>query len=145
MAISTFDLFTIGIGPSSSHTVGPMRAANQFVHRLEQQGLVGNVSRLTVHLYGSLGATGRGHGTDKAIVLGLEGELPETVDVDTAPQRLLNVSESNSLRLCSTRTINFSLRDHLVFEKRESLPGHPNGMRFAAFDEGGSELLTRVY
>jgi L-serine dehydratase len=145
MAISTFDLFTIGIGPSSSHTVGPMRAASLFVRRLEQQGLLQKVSGLTVHLYGSLGATGRGHGTDKAIVLGLEGESPETVDVEAVPQRMLDLAENNSLCLPGAGTIKFSLRDHLIFEKRESLPGHPNGMRFAATDAGGHELMSRVY
>jgi L-serine dehydratase len=145
MAISTFDLFTIGIGPSSSHTVGPMRAARTFVGRLDEQGLLQSVGQLTVHLYGSLGATGRGHGTDKAVVLGLEGATPEDVDVDGIPQRMLELAENSSIRLAGTKEISFSLRDNLIFEKRESLPGHPNGMRFIALDSKGVELMSRVY
>ncbi len=145
MAISTFDLFTIGIGPSSSHTVGPMRAARIFVTRLRDQNCLEDVARLVVHLYGSLGATGRGHGTDKAIVLGLEGATPETVDVDAIPERMSDLGENASLDLFGMHSINFSIRDDLIFEKRESLPGHPNGMKFSAIDADGNELLSRVY
>ncbi len=145
MAISTFDLFTIGIGPSSSHTVGPMRAACTFATKLRDLGLLDEVKGLSVRLYGSLGATGRGHGTDKAVVLGLEGELPESVDVDAIPQRMAQVEEQKLISLLGSHQVVFNPREHLVFEKRESLPGHPNGMRFGALDEKGNELLARIY
>jgi len=98
-----------------------------------------------VRLYGSLGATGRGHGSDKAIVLGFEGATPETVDVDGIQQRMESLCESARLHILSTHEINFDLRENLVFEKRESLPGHPNGMRFNAYDKNGSEIFSRVY
>lgn len=145
MSISTFDLFTIGIGPSSSHTVGPMRAARTFASRLSEQGLLDDVTRLTIRLYGSLGATGRGHGTDKAVVLGLEGATPELVDVDGIPQRMADLMVNKSLRLLGTHQIDFDIREDLVFEKRESLPGHPNGLRFSAINADATELMSRVY
>ena len=145
MSISVFDLFTIGIGPSSSHTVGPMRAAAMFVDSLTGEGLLDKTANLRVQLYGSLGATGRGHGTHKAIVLGLEGETPEAVDVDAIPARMQRLEEVRELTLGGSRTIDFDLRADLVFEKRESLPGHPNGMRFVAADGDGAALLERVY
>jgi L-serine dehydratase len=145
MAISVFDLFTIGIGPSSSHTVGPMRAARMFASRLQRDGLSNKVARLQVHLYGSLGATGRGHGTHKAVVLGLEGETPESVDVDAIPARMQAIEDDKVLALYGAATIPFSLREDLVFENRKSLPMHPNGLRFLAFDAEGKELLARIY
>jgi len=145
MSISVFDLFTIGIGPSSSHTVGPMRAAHLFVTRLEQKGVLESVQRIHVQLYGSLGATGRGHGTDKAVVLGLEGEQPESVDVDAIPGRLQAIAESGRLKVGARHVIPFDIKGDLLFEKRESLPGHPNGLRFAAFDAAGGPLLERIY
>ncbi|MEM7501278.1 MAG: L-serine ammonia-lyase [Pseudomonadota bacterium] len=145
MAISVFDLFTIGIGPSSSHTVGPMRAAALFVAELRETNALDNVERVAVHLYGSLGATGRGHGTDKAVVLGLAGAAPETVDVDGIPGFMDNVASSGRLGLSGDKDVAFDLREDLVFEKRESLPGHPNGMRFMARAADDAELLTRVY
>jgi len=145
MSLSVFELFTIGIGPSSSHTVGPMRAALMFASRLQKNGLTEKVSRLVVHLYGSLGATGRGHGTHKAVVLGLEGETPESVDVDAIPGRMQALEEGKVLTLHGDRKINFSIRDDLVFENRKSLPSHPNGMKFLALDADGNELLARVY
>ncbi len=145
MAISVFDLFTIGIGPSSSHTVGPMRAASMFVSRVHEQGHLQSVKRIQIHLYGSLGATGRGHGTDKAVVLGLSGEQPETVDVDRIPALMAEIERSRSLQLLGEQHIFFEIKNDLIFEKRESLPGHPNGMKFAALAGDGSELLSRVY
>lgn len=145
MAISVFDLFTIGIGPSSSHTVGPMRAARTFASRLESNGLLDRVDRIVVHLYGSLGATGRGHGTHKAVMLGLEAETPESVDVDAIPTRMAAIDSDKRIRLHGTRPIEFDPSRDLVFEKRESLPGHPNGMRFRALACDGSELFDRVY
>jgi len=145
MAISVFDLFTIGIGPSSSHTVGPMRAASMFVSRAREQGRLQSIERLLIHLYGSLGATGRGHGTDKAVVLGLTGEQPETVDVEKIPDLMAEIERTGSLRLHGEQHISFAIKNDLVFEKRESLPGHPNGMKFVALAADGSELLSRVY
>ena len=101
MAISVFDLFSIGIGPSSSHTVGPMRAAQQFVANLQQDGLLSQVARVKTDLYGSLGATGKGHGSDKAVMLGLEGELPESVDTASVDTRLELIREKRQLILLS--------------------------------------------
>jgi L-serine dehydratase len=145
MSISVFDLFTIGIGPSSSHTVGPMRAARMFAGKMDNAGNIEKVSRLTVHLYGSLGATGRGHGTDKAVVLGLEGETPESVDVDSIPARMDDIDTNKALNLLGKSKVDFDMQRDLVFEKRESLPGHPNGLRFAASDVNGQPLLERIY
>ena len=99
MAVSVFDLFKIGIGPSSSHTVGPMRAARMFTHALREQGLLGPVHRVVAEMFGSLGATGKGHGTDTAVLLGLAGHEPDTVDVDAVPSILQDIRDSNSLRL----------------------------------------------
>jgi len=145
MSISVFDLFTIGIGPSSSHTVGPMRAAGLFAGKLRDAGSLDAVGRVVVTLYGSLGATGRGHGTDKAVILGLEGELPETVDVDAIPARLEAIDEAGELRLAGRQRIAFDRSRDLVFEKRASLPGHPNGLRFESFSGDGEPVLSRVY
>ena len=145
MSISVFDLFTIGIGPSSSHTVGPMRAANTFASKLLDSGAMENVDRVAVQLYGSLGATGRGHGSDKAVVLGLEGERPESVDVDGIEARMAVIKDQSSLSLLGQHAVTFDFRDDLIFEKRESLPGHPNGMQFIAFAADGNKLLSRIY
>ncbi len=145
MAISVFDLFTIGIGPSSSHTVGPMRAARRFVESLCDRGVRERVARVEVRLYGSLGATGRGHGTHRAVVLGLMGETPEAVDVDAIPARMAAIERDGELALSGGAPIAFALGEDLVFEKRESLPGHPNGMRCTAWDAAGEMLAARVY
>lgn len=145
MAISVFDLFTIGIGPSSSHTVGPMRAAGTFVSRLINKDLLDDVDTLRVNLYGSLGATGRGHGSDKAMILGLAGETPEEVNVDLIPDLLARIDSEQRLTLAGRKSIQFDPKNDLVFEKRESLPGHPNGMRFSAFGADGQVLLERIY
>lgn len=145
MAISTFDLFTIGIGPSSSHTVGPMRAALLFGQRLEAHDLLQQVAGVSIELYGSLGATGRGHGTDKAVVLGLEGEAPESVDVDAVPQRMRALAAEKTMLLLGERQIHFDPREHLIFEKRATLPGHPNGMRFTAIDKEKNAIMERIY
>jgi len=145
LAVSVFELFTIGIGPSSSHTVGPMRAAHRFVTRLHEGGLLDKAERVVIRLYGSLGATGRGHGSDKAIILGLQGEKPETVDVEGIDARMLAIREQASIMLLGRRSIGFDLRNDIVFEKRESLPGHPNGMQFVALAADDSELMSRIY
>ena len=144
MAISVFDLFKIGIGPSSSHTVGPMNAARRFAVELDQRGLVDQVVAVRVELYGSLGATGRGHGTDKAIVLGLMGETPEGVEIESIPARVARVKEQGRLPLLGRHEIAFVDGAHLLF-LRKALPFHPNGMRFAALGREGSELFARVY
>ena len=144
MAISVFDLFKIGIGPSSSHTVGPMRAARTFALGLEAEGLLPRVAAVRAELYGSLGATGRGHGSDKAVILGLLGETPEQVDVAAIPALLARVRAQGSLALLGHRAVPFLEREHLQFLRR-SLPYHPNGLRFAACDEAGQELRARVY
>jgi L-serine dehydratase len=145
MAISVFDLFSIGIGPSSSHTVGPMRAAHRFVTGLEGDGLLAQVGRVTVELYGSLGATGHGHGSARAVMLGLTGERPETVDTDAAPGREAAIRAARRLALLGRHEVDFDPDTDLVLHRRRSLPFHPNGMRCVAYDEGGAELRARTY
>jgi len=145
MALSVFDLFTIGIGPSSSHTVGPMRAARLFAQELDRAGALAQTGVVAVELYGSLGLTGRGHGSDRAVVLGLEGETPEGVDPDSIEQRLARIRERRSLSLLGRRPIAFDEREHLVFHRRGALPMHPNGMRFHAMDRSGRPLKDAVY
>jgi L-serine dehydratase len=145
MAVSVFDLFKIGIGPSSSHTVGPMRAARMFVERLVHQGQLERVARVEVRLYGSLGATGKGHGSDKAVLLGLEGEEPETVDVAQIPARLERIRGEGRLRLAGRHEVAFRDREHLTFYRRESLPYHANGMRIEAFSADGAQVESRTY
>jgi len=149
MAVSVFDLFKIGIGPSSSHTVGPMRAARLFAARLQHDGQMPRVARVVAELYGSLGATGKGHGSDKAVLLGLEGEEPDRVDVERIDERLAAIRSNGALRLLGTHAVAFDLRADLLFFRKLTLDGEPlahaNGMRFIAFDGGGSELARRVY
>jgi len=145
LAISVLELFRVGIGPSSSHTVGPMRAARQFASLLREAGLLDRTSAVQAQLYGSLGATGRGHGSDKAVMLGLEGEEPERIDPDTIEARLARIRERGALDLLGQHPIAFLEREHLVFHRRESLPFHPNGMRFAARGLTGEELAAKQY
>jgi len=145
MALSAFDLYSIGIGPSSSHTVGPMRAAKLFVDGLTADNQLEAVSRVRTELFGSLGATGHGHGTPKAVVLGLEGEEPATVDTGGADARVGLVREQGKLLLGGVRVISFDADDDLVMHRRRSLPGHPNGMTFTAYDGGGLLLRQRTY
>lgn len=145
MALSVFDMFSVGIGPSSSHTVGPMRAARRFLDELHAEGTFDRVTRIKVELFGSLGATGRGHGSDRAVVLGLEGEHPETVDTDGIDARMTQVETTGTLRLDGRHEVSFARQHGLVFHRRKSLPGHPNGMRFQAEAAGGTPLLERVY
>ena len=142
--VSVLEIFKIGIGPSSSHTVGPMVAAKRFATLLDELRLLEQVVSLRVELFGSLGATGKGHGTDKAILLGLEGQQPETVDVDAISSRIETIRKHRSLSLLGKRPIAFDEIRGLVFKRRESLPFHPNGMRFSAAGEVG-ELLSRTY
>lgn len=145
MAISVFDLFKIGIGPSSSHTGGPMAAAHKFARGLHQDGLLDQVTRVETILYGSLGLTGKGHGSDKAVLLGLSGEKPELVDVETVDARVAEMRESGTILLHGTHEIPFVIGDHLVFERKISLPEHPNGMRFTAYAASGERLREKVY
>lgn len=144
MAISVFDLFKIGIGPSSSHTVGPMRAALQFVTKLEESECLEMTCIVKAELYGSLGATGKGHGSDKAVLLGLEGEAPDLIDPDRITESLARIRATGRLNLMGHRSIPFVEKDHLLFFRR-SLPFHPNGMRFVAYDNAGNELLATTY
>ncbi len=144
MAVSVFDLFKIGIGPSSSHTVGPMRAARLFGLRLQHDELLDRTARVQVILYGSLGATGKGHGSDKAVLLGLAGHEPDTVDVEAIPA-LLEGIRAGDLHLVGQRKIAFDESKDLVFKRRETLPFHANGMRCIAFDVEGNEIANRVY
>ena len=145
MAVSVFELFKIGIGPSSSHTVGPMRAAFTFVQRLEGSNLLNQVERLHVTLFGSLAFTGRGHGTDKAVMLGLSGELPDQVDPDGIDEILQIIQSSGFIKLAGKFQIGFSETTDLLFNKHETLPHHSNGMRFTGFDHNGEQLLARDY
>ena len=145
MSISTFDLFKVGIGPSSSHTVGPMHAARMFAVALEDTGSLGRCYRVTTELFGSLGSTGAGHGSPKAIILGLEGEAPDTVDIEGIEARVAAAREHGSLTLLGKHRIAFDYRDDLIMHRTETLPFHANGMRFSAYDEQGEALQTRVY
>jgi L-serine dehydratase len=145
MALSVFDLFKIGIGPSSSHTVGPMRAARQFALRLRARGLLERVARITAVLYGSLGATGKGHGSDKAMLLGLSGHEPDRVDVDAIGAMVEGIRASGRLSVLGEREIPFDEKSDLVFNHKDTLPLHSNGMRFVALDGAGTELATGTY
>ncbi|MGW0808827.1 L-serine ammonia-lyase [Nonomuraea sp. NPDC002799] len=145
MAISVFDLFKIGIGPSSSHTGGPMAAAHKFARGLHDDGLLGQVARVETILYGSLGLTGKGHGSDKAVLLGLSGDKPELVDVDSIEARLAVMRESGTVQLYGTHEIPFVIGEDLIFERKISLPEHPNGMRFTATSASGATLREKVY
>jgi L-serine dehydratase len=145
MAVSVFDLFKIGIGPSSSHTVGPMKAACSFVRRLERGGLLDRTAGIRVSLYGSLAHTGRGHGTDKAVMLGLQGELPDRIDPDRIGPMLELIRGREEIRLLGRHPMRFDEKSDLLFRKREKLPHHPNGMRFEALDADGGLLERREY
>ncbi|GAA4865021.1 L-serine ammonia-lyase [Kitasatospora terrestris] len=145
MAISVFDLFSIGIGPSSSHTVGPMRAARMFARRLKSEGLIADVATLRAELFGSLGATGHGHGTPKAVLLGLENNSPRTVDVDRADLDVERIRAEKRINLLGTHEIPFDPDTQLVLHRRKALPYHANGMTLWAFAADGSTLLEKTY
>jgi L-serine dehydratase len=146
LAVSTFDLFKIGIGPSSSHTVGPMRAAARFTSRwLVEPGRLDDVARVRAEVFGSLALTGRGHGTDKAVLMGLEGHFPHLIDPDVIPGALERIRSTGKLRLHGAREIEFDEKHDLLMNKREKLPYHTNGMRFSAFDAAGQLIATRDY
>ena len=145
MAISVFDLFKIGIGPSSSHTVGPMKAARSFVEGLAADGLLARAAHVKAEMFGSLGVTGKGHGSDKAVILGLMGETPEGVAIEAVEGMLAKVREEKRLPLMGTRPVPFVDGEDLILHKRRSLPFHPNGMRFTAWDADGAELRSSVF
>ena len=144
MAISVFELFRIGIGPSSSHTVGPMRAARTFALGLDAQGARERVAAVRAELFGSLGATGKGHGSDKAVTLGLEGEEPDKVDPTTIAARVDAVRREGTIALLGRHRVAFP-ETNLVFHRRKSLPFHPNGMTFAALDATGATVAEKTY
>lgn len=145
MSISALDLFKIGIGPSSSHTVGPMLAAKRFVTDLQTQGQLHDTVRVHAQMFGSLGATGIGHGTPKAVLLGLMGEEPENVDVNTADDRVKAVKAKQKLRLANIHEIRFDSKNDLTLHRRKTLPFHSNGMQFVAFDAHSKELASKLY
>jgi len=142
MNISVFDIFKIGIGPSSSHTVGPMKAAREFLLSLKEK--LPQISRVEIDLYGSLALTGKGHGTDKAILIGLLGEQPHTVDPDQIDAIMQHISQTQKIGLLKEHYVNFHDTD-LRFHMQEVLPKHTNGMRFTAYAANGSELSAQVY
>jgi L-serine dehydratase len=143
--ISVFDLYTIGIGPSSSHTVGPMRAARRFTEALDSRGLLATTARVRVALYGSLALTGKGHATDTALILGLAGERPRTIDPDAARDTLAVIRATGTLSLAGRLPLAFDETRDLDFLGDDLLPHHPNGLRFTAFDGDGAALLVRDY
>ena len=146
MAVSTFDLYKIGIGPSSSHTVGPMRAAARFIERhLVEADRLQDAARIRAEVFGSLALTGRGHGTDKAVLMGLEGHWPNQIDPDIIPAALERIRGEKKIRLHGTHEIAFNEKTDLVMNKRQKLPFHTNGMRFTAYDADGNEIATRDY
>jgi len=145
MSLSVFDLFKIGIGPSSSHTVGPMKAAALFVQALRTDGLLAKTTRVEARLYGSLGATGKGHGTDTAVMLGLEGLMPDSIDPDTIAQRLEKIRKDKTIVLGGTQPEPFTEKTDVLFLRRETLSFHPNGVKFIALDGAGAVLSERRY
>ena len=145
MHISVFDIFKIGIGPSSSHTVGPMRAAKRFAARLQDDGQLAETASVKVELFGSLGFTGKGHGSDRAVILGLEGDEPATTNIDTVSARVANAESTKRIRLLGAHAIDFDPATQIVFHRRDKLPLHANGMRFTALTSAGAPLVERVY
>lgn len=143
--LSVFDLFKIGIGPSSSHTVGPIRAALRFAEALRAKGLLDRTARVRTDLYGSLALTGKGHYTDKAVILGLSGERPESVDPASVDTIVQHVRTAGFLRLLGEREIPFDEPNDLVFNRKETLPIHPNGLRFSALDGDGNVLCDEEF
>jgi L-serine dehydratase len=145
VALSVFDLFKIGIGPSSSHTVGPRWASLRFAQTLEASGILDRIDRVRVDLYGSLALTGRGHGTDRAVLAGLSGQRPDTVDPDLVEPLAVRARTQHRLRLAGRHDVFYREAVDLIFHEDESLPRHPNGMRFSAFDPLGVELAAETF
>ena len=142
---SIFEIFKIGVGPSSSHTVGPMRAAREFAATLKSDRALDRVARLCIELYGSLALTGLGHGTDRAVLLGLLGEVPDEVDPATIDDKIRTIRDRHQLTVLGAQEIPFLEERDLLFHRNQILPGHPNAMRFSAFDAIGHQLVTAVY
>ena len=145
MKTSLFELFKIGIGPSSSHTVGPMRAAAAFASGIREGGLLEKTARVKANLYGSLALTGHGHGTDRAVLLGLSGERPDQIAPESIELKLVAIRTAKSLRFAGTRSISFDESRDLLFHKDKALPFHSNGMRYQAFDAAGAVIAEQVY
>ncbi|KIJ95445.1 hypothetical protein K443DRAFT_683029 [Laccaria amethystina LaAM-08-1] len=143
--ISTFDLFSIGVGPSSSHTVGPMRAGKIFIRDLQELNLLEKVKMVKINLYGSLAATGIGHHTPQAILLGLEGSDPETIDTGTIPSRYETILRNKTLLLGGHHRITYDMDRDMLWRWDQVLKTHPNGMRFSCFGEDGDLLATNEY
>lgn len=145
MTISVFNLFSIGIGPSSSHTVGPMKAAKLFVDNLRSRDVITPANRVTIELFGSLAFTGKGHGTDSAILLGLEGHAPDTIDPDIIKPRAQEIIEKQQIHLCGYHNIHFDAAHDLIFNFKDLLPAHTNGMRFCVYDAGQQLIQSEIY
>src|SRR5580704_5441371 len=145
MVISIFDLFSIGIGPSSSHTVGPMKAAREFALSLQSRKLLAQTNKIKIELFGSLAFTGKGHGTDNAILLGLEGFIPSTIDPEIIQPRAGQILHSKSINLLGEKLVHFNTETDLQFNYKDLLPNHTNGMRFSAFDDKNNTLLSEIY
>lgn len=145
MTVSVFELFKIGIGPSSSHTVGPMRAGKKFISVADEKGLIQQTARIHIDLYGSLALTGKGHGTDLAVLLGVEGNLPDEINPDQVPQMMARIRNEHTLNLNGQFSIPFVEKTGLVFHYLENLPYHPNGMRFSLFNQDNHILLSETF
>ena len=145
MTVSVFNLFSIGVGPSSSHTVGPMRAARLFISKLTEENNLSNVHKIHIDLYGSLALTGKGHSTDIALLLGLEGESPEGVDPHTIQERVSLIRLKKKLRLAGSHEISFDESNELIFHTDKQLPFHPNGIRIRSLNQNGNELAHQIY
>lgn len=145
MNYSVFEVFRIGIGPSSSHTVGPMLAVNRFLAEIEKRGLLNQVAQVQVHLYGSLALTGVGHGTDYAVLAGLTGALPDSVDPQTIAPLVESIQQTKQLLLMGVQPIHFDYAQHLIFHRSETLPEHPNGIVLQAFFDDGDSLYRNSY
>ena len=145
MSVSVLELFKIGLGPSSSHTVGPMKSARRFVETLDAGAHLAKTARITADLFGSLGATGKGHCTDRAIMLGLEGHHPDSTDPDAIPDILTRIETEKQVRLLDHVSISFDPQSDLVFDGSRTLDFHPNGMRFTARSADGNILFSGQY
>ena len=143
--ISIFELFSIGLGPSSSHTVGPMRAAYAFTEKLKASGDLSKVSQVTIEVFGSLAFTGMGHATNKALLLGLEANQPETIDPDHFQERFQEITSTHQLILAGAQEITFNPEENLIFNHKDLLPSHSNGMQFCAYDEKKQLIFSENY